>query len=149
MWTHSSARRAGRISLGACLVAVVAGALGGTVVWAILDRAMDGLTQPGFASHAPQRLGIVAVVVASLLGGLVGSTALIVVERVLHRDRRTWFAIVSVALVLSLGGPLSGTGVTAGDRLALVLLHGTVAAVVLPLLYRSAGAPAPDHAEPR
>jgi hypothetical protein len=147
--THSSAGRARRSSLGSCLAAVVAGALGGTVVWAILDRAMDGLTQPGFGSHGPERLGIVVVVVASLVGGVLAWTALVVVERVLQRGRRTWFAIVSVALVLSLGGPLSGTGVTTGDRMALVLLHATVAAIILPLLYRSAGAPAADHAEPR
>jgi hypothetical protein len=46
-------------------------------------------------------------------------------------------------------GPLSGTGVTADNRLELVLLHLTVAAVVLPLLYRGAAAREPDQGEPR
>jgi hypothetical protein len=149
MSTHSPAIRARRSFVSARITAVVAGALVGAVVWAILAEAMDGLTQPGFGGQASRPLEAVVVVVASLLGGLLGWAALAVVERVLHRDRRTWLDVVSAAFALSLGGPLSGTGVTAGDRLALVFLHVTVAAVVLPLLYRSAGAPEPDKIEPR
>jgi len=145
----SSAVRAGRALPAARPTAVVAGTFVGTLVWAILDQAMDGLRQPGLGGHASHSLGVVVVVVASLVGGLLGWAALVLVERVLHRGRRTWLAIVSSGLVLSLGGPLSGTGVTAGERLALVLLHLTVAAIVLPLLYRSTGAPESEPAEPR
>jgi hypothetical protein len=67
------------------------------------------------------------------------------------RARRSFFTahIVVVALILSLSGPLCGTGVTADNRLELVLLHLTVAAVVLPLLYRGAAAREPDQGEPR
>ena len=146
--THSPAVRARRSLPAPRLTAVVVGALVGTVVWAVLNEAMDGLSRPGLGGHASHPLGAVVVMVTSLVGGLLGWTTLVLVERVLHQDRRTWLAIVSLALVLSLGGPLSGTGVTAGDRLALVLLHVTVAAVVLPLLYRSADAPEPEQAEP-
>lgn len=147
MTLHSSAVRGRRTSATTGTTAVVLGALAGTVAWAILDAARNGLTQPGFGGQAAQPLEAFVVVVASLLGGLLGWATLMVVERVLHRDRRTWLAIMSAALILSLAGPLSGTGVTAGDRLALVLLHLTVAAVVVPLLYRSTGAE-PDRTEP-
>jgi hypothetical protein len=144
---HSSAVRARRSSATTGTTAVVVGALAGTVAWAILDAAMNGLTQPGLGGQGSHPLEAGAVLIASLLGGLLGWATLVVVERVLHRDRRTWLAIVSAALILSFGGPLSGTEVTVGDRLALIFLHVTVAAVVVPLLYRSTGAQ-PDRAEP-
>ena len=43
-----------------------------------------------------------------------------------------------VALRGSLGGPLSGSGVTAANRAVLVLLHLAVGAVLIPALRRTA-----------
>jgi hypothetical protein len=45
-----------------------------------------------------------------------------------------------VVLLASLGAPLSGTGVTAANRAVLTLLHLTVAAVLIPVFYRTSPA---------
>jgi hypothetical protein len=39
--------------------------------------------------------------------------------------------------VLSLGTPLSGTGITAANRAVLVLMHLAVGGVLIPALYRT------------
>ena len=43
-----------------------------------------------------------------------------------------------VALLVSLGAPLSGHGISASNRLSLVLMHVAVAGVVIPLYHRTA-----------
>jgi len=45
--------------------------------------------------------------------------------------------IAVAALVLSLGTPLAGAGVTLANRLVLMLMHLAVGSVLIPALYRS------------
>ncbi len=47
-----------------------------------------------------------------------------------------------IALALSLGTPLSGTGITAANRIALLLMHLTVGAVLISAFYRTSPRPA-------
>jgi NO-binding membrane sensor protein with MHYT domain len=77
------------------------------------------------------------VAVASAVGGLAGWGVLAVLERFTTNPRRAWVAVASIALLASLSAPLSGTGVSAGDRIAMIGMHLAVAAVVIPLFYRS------------
>jgi hypothetical protein len=42
------------------------------------------------------------------------------------------------ALILSLGGPLSGEGIGTANKLALVSMHLAAGAVLIPFLFRSA-----------
>ena len=128
---------------GAHVGAVLAGVAAALVVWGLAELTVADLRQPGFGSADPQDLNAAIVAVAALLGGLLGWAALALLERVTARGRRLWIAAMSVALLLSLGAPLSGEGVTAGNRVALVLMHLSVAAVVLPLLYRTS----PTHTD--
>jgi hypothetical protein len=66
-----------------------------------------------------------------------GRLALGLIERYTARPGRWWIIIAVGAFVLSLGGPMSGTGLDNTERALLVLLHLVVALVLIPLLYRT------------
>jgi hypothetical protein len=78
------------------------------------------------------------VLFAAAVGSLAGWGLLAVLERVTSRPRRVWTAIAIVALLASLAGPLSGSGITTSNRLVLVLLHLVVGAVVIATLAKTA-----------
>ena len=81
----------------------------------------------------PAGFAVATALVAALAGwGLVEA-----LERRTAHPRRTWLITAPVVLLVSLGGPLSGHGVSAGDRLALVRLRLTVAAVLIAALGRT------------
>ena len=124
--------------------AVLLGVLVALVSWLALAAAMGGLHQPAFGGGDPQQLGVPAVALASLVGGLLGWAALVVAERLSRNGRMIWLPTVVAGAFLSLSGPASGAGVGTGDRFALALLHLTVAGVVIPLLYRTT-TPAEGH----
>lgn len=143
MTSLSRADRATRPVVLARSGVVVAGVLVALVAWGVANVAVGDLRQPAFGTAPPQDLGAGVVAGASLIGGLLGWAALTLAERVTTRGRTLWLGIVSAALLLSLGGPLSGEGVSAGNRVALALLHLAVALVVIPLLFRTSP-PAPN-----
>ena len=58
-------------------------------------------------------------------------------ERWTTRARIVWTAIAVSTTVISLGGPLSGSGVAAADRSALAAAHLFVAALYIPLMRRT------------
>ncbi|MBA3311525.1 MAG: hypothetical protein H0U28_15980, partial [Nocardioidaceae bacterium] len=59
-------------------------------------------------------------------------------ERVVPRHaRRVWTAAAVAVLVLSLGGPLSGAGITAAIKVWLAVMHLTVGATLIPLMMRT------------
>jgi hypothetical protein len=81
----------------------------------------------------PAGFAVAIALVAALAGwGLVEA-----LERRTAHPRPTRLITAPVVLPVSLGGPLSGHGVSAGDRLALVRLRLTVAAVLIPALGRT------------
>ena len=59
-------------------------------------------------------------------------------ERFTVRGPRLWVALATVALLLSLGAPFSGSGVTTSNRIALAAMHVLVGGIVIGGLYRSA-----------
>lgn len=125
---------------GRALPATVGVAVGSAaVLWALITQVGGvDLRAPvfqGSVSSSPVGLGQVAV--ASGLASLAAWGILTLMERRVRRVRSVWLATAGVAFLLSLGGPLSGTGVSAADRAFLVLLHLDVAAVVTGLLYAS------------
>jgi hypothetical protein len=114
-------------------VAVVVGVLAAQVVFGVDVR------QPAFDAGAQARdLTAAPIVLASAFGGL-GAWLLLLasLERVTRRARGAWLAITSLALLVSLGAPLSGQGISGAGRVALVLMHLAVGAVVIVLLARS------------
>lgn len=76
----------------------------------------------------PAWLAMVAAAVAALAGWGVAE----LLQRRASRPRLAWTAIASVMLLVSLAAPLSGHGVSGGDRLCLACLHLAVAAVLIP-----------------
>lgn len=119
------------------LIAVVGAVLAVIVVWALARLAVSDLRQPGFGGAKPQQLNAAIVIVAALIGSLLGWSVMSLLEHLTSRPRRYWATIAPLALLISLAGPLSGHGVSGGNRLALVLMHLTVAGIVIPVLYRS------------
>ena len=121
------------------LLTVAGGMLGALAVWAVAEWIVGlDLRTPAFSSEQPsQELTAGLVAVASAVGGLAGWGVLAVLERFTTNPRRAWVVVASIALLASLSAPLSGTGVTAGDRIAMIGMHLAVAAVVIPLFYGS------------
>jgi Family of unknown function (DUF6069) len=121
------------------LLTVAGGTLGALAVWAVAEWVVGlDLRMPAFSSgQQPQELKAAAVAVASAVGGLAGWAVLAVLERFSTKADRVWIAVAPIALLASMGTPLSGHGVSAGDRMALIGMHLAVAAVVIPFLYRS------------
>ncbi len=128
--------------LSAVLLAVVAT----LAVWAIATVGFGlDLRAPAFgtASENPE-IGAGTVAFTTAVAGLAAWAVLALAERLLGtRARPTWTAIALIALLVSFGGPLSGTGVTDENRLVLALMHVVAAALLIPLLYRSAAAGRP------
>ncbi|WP_329239504.1 DUF6069 family protein [Actinoallomurus sp. NBC_01490] len=103
-------------------------------VWA-LAVPLAGTTLTVRAGGGERTVGPVSVVPASLLAGLAAWALLAVLERSATRPGRTWTIIALAVLVLSLTGPLGGEA-GAATTLVLVLLHLTVAAVLVAGLVR-------------
>ncbi len=133
--TTKPADDVGKARLGAVAVAVLAP----LAIWGIVEGAFGtDLRAPATASGEPSDIGALAVLTASALASLVGWGLLALLERFSGRAHSVWAVVAALVLVLSLGGPLGGTGITAASRIPLVLMHVAVAAVLIPLLYRTA-----------
>lgn len=116
------------------VAAVFLGVLAALAVWGLVDLLGGDVRQPTFGPGTPQEMTPIAVVVASAVAGGAAWLALAVLERFTRHARNAWLVIASVTLVVSLGGPLSGQGIDGAERLALVLMHLAVGAVVIGLL---------------
>ena len=96
------------------------------------------LHSPGFSTmQYPAAVPAGFAVAIALVAALAGRGLAEALERRTAHPRRTWLITAPVVLLVSLGGPLSGHGVSAGDRLALVRLRLTVAAVLIAALGRT------------
>ena len=121
------------------LVAVVAAVAAALAVFAVIEGVMGvELQTPGFGSSGAQDLGLVAVLVTSALAGAAAWGLLALLERWTSRPRRYWTIAVTFGFLISIGGPMSGTGISQDNRWLLLLLHVVVALVLIPLLYRTA-----------
>jgi apolipoprotein N-acyltransferase len=96
------------------------------------------LQAPAFSDgSSAQDIDLVGVLFISLTASLAGWLALGLIERYTARPRRWWVILAVGALFVSLGGPMSGPGIDNTNRAMLVLLHLIVAAVLIPLFYRT------------
>jgi Family of unknown function (DUF6069) len=131
--TAMAARRRARplVVVGAVMVALV--------VWAVAELGFGiDLRSPANGSEASWDVNPAVVVATSGVASLAAWGLLALLERLTAYPRTVWTAIAVLALLISLGGPLSGTGVTGANRVALALMHLAVAAVLIPLLRRTA-----------
>lgn len=119
----------------------VAAAVGAAAAgWAMIEGVGGvDLHAPAFdTTTATQDIGLGSVAFASLIASLAAWGLLAVLEKYSSRPRRIWTILMGAGLVISLGGPMSGTGIDSTNRGLLALLHLIVAAVLIPLLYRTA-----------
>jgi hypothetical protein len=121
------------------VMAVLGAAAATLTVWAAAGPlAGIDLTVRMGPDQPAQQVGPVAVALMTATVGLAGWALLALLERLTPRRARTaWTVVAAVALLLSLTGPLAAT---AGARTALVGMHLAAAAVLVPVLTRSAAA---------
>lgn len=129
----SGARWKGRLlAVGAAVVAAL-------VVFVLLKVFGQELRTPGMNGAAAAQLNAGAVVLVSALAGFAAWALLAVLERFTEKALMIWTIVAVAVLVLSLGGPMSGTGVSTGNRLALALMHVVAGTVLIVLMRRTAG----------
>ena len=119
------------------ILTVIAGAVAGLIVWVIARLALGHdltSTQPG--SDGMTTIGPVAVVLTSLILGLIAWGVLALLERFTGNARRIWTIIAVVVLLLSLAGPLSQANGT-GTTIALLLEHLVVGGILILGLLRT------------
>jgi hypothetical protein len=120
-------------------VGILSALIAASIVWLIATLGFGlSLYQPGFGGSAPQPLGIGWVAGVAAVAGLAAWGVLTLVERLSRRPARMWLVIATTVLIGSLGGPLSGDGLSPANRLALVLMHLAVGGVLIAVFYRSA-----------
>jgi Family of unknown function (DUF6069) len=127
------------------LLGIGAAVLVAEMVWVLAELVLGIRLQApaGTGYPEPVDIGPLNVAVASVVLSLVGWAVLAALERLTPHARRVWLLVALVALAASLSMPLSGSGVTLANRAVLVLMHVAVAAVLMPVLYRtSPGRPA-------
>jgi hypothetical protein len=114
--------RARALTVAAAVAAAVLG-------WALLAP-VAGLDLTVTVGTGQQRLGVVAVIAATLVTGLVGWGLRALLDRLTGRARTAWTVIATVVLALSLLGPV-GSAVGGGTVAALIGLHLLVGLVLL------------------
>jgi hypothetical protein len=121
------------------LTAVAAAMASALAIWVIAELALGiDLRAPAFDGSAetlPVRVQDVLLVSAML--SFAGWGFIAVLERLTARAGRVFLVIAVAALVLSLGTPLAGLGVTLANRLVLISMHLAVGSVLIPVLYWS------------
>ena len=112
------------------VTAVISATVAAIAIWAVATLAGADMSV-SFGSGQPiQKITLINVVVAALVGSLAGWGLLALLRRFTAKARTIWTAIAIVAALLSLGGPLSAIA-TAGTKVSLVAMHLAVATVLI------------------
>ena len=121
------------------LLGVAAAVLLAEVVW-VFAKLVLGLrlqAPAGTGYPDPVDIGPLNVALASVGFSMLGWAVLAGLERLTAHAHRIWLVGALVGLVASLAMPLSGRGVSPTDRALLVQMHVAVAAILIPVLYRT------------
>jgi hypothetical protein len=121
------------------LLAVAAAVVAAVVVYLLINLFVQDPRTPGMSGRSAADLTFGAVLLVSALASLAGWGLLAVLEKLTAKPRQIWTIVAAVALLLSLGGPMSGSGISTGNRLALALLHVVVGTVLIVLMRRTTG----------
>lgn len=121
------------------LLIVTGAVLAALAVWAVAELVTGtDLRAPAFGGATTMDIAAGQVLGFAALASLAGWGTLALVEKVTARARPLWTGLALVAFLVSLGGPLSGTGVSTANRWWLAAMHVAVAAVLIPGLRGSA-----------
>jgi hypothetical protein len=127
-----------RTSSSSPVVAVLGATAAAVAIWAVATAAGADLTVSFGAGQPIQKITLVNVVVAALVGSLAGWGLLALLRRFTTNARAIWTVIAIIFALLSLAGPMS-TISSAGTKVALVAMHLAVATVTIVGLRRTRG----------
>jgi hypothetical protein len=117
-------------------LAIVLATVANVLVWTIAKMS-DVTLQARSGANERQDVTLAAVIIVTLLIGLVGWALLAVLERLSTRGLTIWTVIAVVFFLISLLGPLGG--VTTGAKVTLAAMHIVTAAVLIPAFRRTSG----------
>jgi hypothetical protein len=127
-----------RVSSRSPHTAVLGATAAGVAIWIVAFVAGADLTVSFGAGQPIQKITLVNVVVAALVGSLAGWGLLALLRRFTTNARAIWTVIAIIFALLSLAGPMS-TISSAGTKVALVAMHLAVATVTIVGLRRTRG----------
>src|ERR1700704_2080505 len=119
-----------RVSARTPMAAVLGATAAAVAIWVVAIAAGADLTVSFGAGQPIQKITVVNVVVAALVGSLAGWGLLALLRRFTTNARAIWTVIAIIFALFSLGGPLS-TISSAGTKAWLVAMHLAVATVVI------------------
>ncbi|HMH25405.1 MAG TPA: DUF6069 family protein [Gemmatimonadaceae bacterium] len=125
-----------RVSARTQVTAVLGATAAAVAIWVVAILAGADLTVSFGAGQPIQKITVVNVVVAALVGSLAGWGLLALLRRFTTKARSVWTVTAIVAALLSLAGPLS-TISSAGTKAWLVAMHLAVATVTIVVLRRT------------
>jgi hypothetical protein len=130
--------QATRVSARSPITTVIVATAAAVAIWVVATLAGAELTV-SFGSGQPiQKVTVINVVVAALVGSLAGWGLLALLRRFTTNARAVWTVIAIIFAVLSLAGPMS-TIASAGTKVSLVAMHLAVATVTIVGLRRTKG----------
>ncbi|MEU8230484.1 DUF6069 family protein [Actinoplanes sp. NPDC048967] len=116
------------------MLGTAAAALAPALIWiATVPILGHQLQVPVRDGQRPQEIGLIAVVLVAVIAAVAAWTVMAALERLTSKASPVWTIAAAVVLLVSLL-PLAGSGIHAGTRVALGLMHIAVAAVVVPFL---------------
>ena len=127
-----------RVSALTPMAAVLGATAAAVAIWVVATLAGADLTVSFGPGQPIQKVTVVNVVVAALVGSLAGWGLLALLRRFAANARAIWTVIAIIFALLSLGGPLS-TISSSGTKVALVAMHLAVATVTIVGLRRTRG----------
>jgi hypothetical protein len=127
-----------RVSSSSPVTTVLGATAAAVAIWIVATLAGAPLTVSFGAGQPIQKVTVINVVVAALVGSLAGWGLLALLRRFTTNARAIWTVIAILFALLSLGGPLS-TISSAGTKVALVAMHLAVATVTIIGLRRTPG----------
>ena len=125
-----------RVSSRTPVTAVLGATAAAVAIWVVATLASADLTVSFGPGQPIQKITLVNVVVAALVGSLAGWGLLALLRRFTAKARAVWTVTAIVAALLSLAGPLS-TISSAGTKAWLVAMHLAVATVLIVVLRRT------------
>ncbi len=115
------------------MAAVLGATAAAVAIWVVATAAGAELTVSFGPGQPIQKITVVNVVVAALVGSLAGWGLLGLLRRFTARARTVWTVTAIVAVLVSLAGPLSAIA-SAGTKASLVAMHLAVATVLIAVL---------------
>jgi hypothetical protein len=127
-----------RVSSRSPVTAVLGATAAAVAIWIVATLAGADLTVSFGPGQPIQKVTVINVVVAALVGSLAGWGLLVLLRRFTTNARAIWTVIAIIFALLSLAGPLSTVSST-GTKVALVAMHLAVATVTIVGLRRTRG----------